>query len=153
VRDAVLVEVRAGAHEAEAGVPVGEIRLRVQHDRFTYSEFQRPRDEPRGKSLAARCCRRRHPADPRAAVGVGQYPQRREHRAVALGPHQPSRSLEVAAVQFRVRAPLLDDEHVNAQREDPVERCGVEAGERCVVHGDVAGGHAAEPATSCWMGG
>jgi len=79
--------------------------------------------------------------DPPAGAATGQ---------LARPAHE---SLEVAAVQFRVRAPLLDDEHVNAQREDPVERCGVEAGERCVVHGDVAGGHAAEPATSCWMGG
>ena len=54
-------------------------------------------------------------------------------RAVGLGPDQARAGLEVAPVQLAVRALLLDDEHVDPQGEQPVQRDRVDLVDRRVM--------------------
>ena len=131
--DPVLDELRPVRLEAEAPVPAGEVGLRVEHDRPTGGQFEGAFHQPGREAVAARVFGGGDAADAGVAVGVGQQPQRGDDLAVPLDPELAGVGFEVPAVQFRVGAVLLDDEHVRAQGEDAVEGDGVELGQPCVA--------------------
>ncbi len=68
--------------------------------------------------------------------------------AVALGPDQPGRRFEVAPVQFAVGAGLLDDEDVDPQGEQPVQRDRIDLADGRVANGDGAARHRARSAAT-----
>ena len=77
VRDAVLDVVRAIAHEAEPGVPVEQVGLRVEHDLAVAGELERVLHERAARPVPRASRRRRHPPDTRRPVRVAQQAQRR----------------------------------------------------------------------------
>src|SRR5262249_20091580 len=82
---------------------------------------QRRRHEPPGNAATPPGRRDTHPTDPDAAIRFVEHPQVPDGYAVLARPQVPRAGLGVAAVQFRVRAVLLHDEHVHAQLQQRVE--------------------------------
>src|SRR6266508_4327950 len=61
--DAILVEHRAVADEAEPPVPTLEVGLGIEHDRFVAHQLDRPAHQLGGQARAPRRLGRHHPAD------------------------------------------------------------------------------------------
>ena len=134
VRDPVLDELLTVDGEAEAGVPTGQRRLRVEHDvprgirALAVSEGGL--NEAVGKAASARCGGEDDPSDP-PRRDVVQHPGVAEQVVAVAEEHVRGAGLDVAAVEVGVGALLLHDEHVLAQPGDVVDLVGGQAGERC----------------------
>ena len=125
-----------------SAVEARQVRLRVQHAGPLADESQRLGEQPAREPLPARRRRHHHPADPRHPAGIGQDPQVRHDRTVALQPEVAGAGFDVAPVQLRVRALLLDDEDIDTQFQQVMEGASGELAEGGDVQPEGGGGHA-----------
>jgi hypothetical protein len=80
--------------------------------------------------------RRRDPAHPESAVGVAQHTQGGEHLRAVGGPVQLGTRLQVASVEVRVGTRLLDDEDLDTQAQDRIERQRIDRADIGMVEGE-----------------
>src|SRR5690242_4545900 len=133
MRDAVLDVFGAGGREAEGTVEADQVGLGVQCAGSAVEPLERGRHEPPGDAATPPRRRDTHPADADAAIRFVQHPQVPDGYAVLGRPQVPRAGLGVPAVQLRVRAVLLDDEHVHAQPQQRVEGRRIQLVERRVM--------------------
>ena len=130
VRNAVVDELLAVADEAVLGVHLVQVGLGVDAARVVAHLGQRGLQQPGGVTVAAGGALGAHPADPERLLAAGvllHQPQGADDLAVLpFQPEVPGLGEQVAAVEFRVRAGLLDDEHLDAQLQQLVEGGGVQ---------------------------
>ena len=130
MRNAVLQVLVAVADEPVGAVHVLQIGLCVDTARVVAHLGDRGLHQPRGVPVPAVGAFGAHPSDPEDLLSAGvllHQPQRRDHLPVGtLQPEMARLREQVAAVEFRVGAGLLDDEDLDAQLEQLIERGGVQ---------------------------
>ena len=128
--DTVLDERISGDHESESLVPVAYRRLRVEDDVMSrgISQFKRSPHQSAASPLTARTGRW-HPADP---GGRRIRTMRSVARTVPWGwyPQQPAVRLKISPVELAICTALLDDEDVDPQLRDAVQRLRAESDAR-----------------------
>ena len=135
VRNPVPVVAGPVRDETETTVQPGEVRLGVEHARRVADLLAAPPPAAAGSARARgprlRCTRARSAVPRPARPGAAGRP-----RGASAGPiHEvDGAGFEVAAVQLGVGAALLDDEHVDPQPQQPVERCAVRSAPSRPVH-------------------
>ncbi|MCW2529473.1 MAG: class F420-dependent enzyme, partial [Pseudonocardiales bacterium] len=128
MRDAVFDEFGSVDLKPEPFVPAGQLTLGVQDNRRGSRRLERNLHESRGQAGAACVGSGADPTDP-AVVGVVEDPQICSRTDGIGGPDVPSARFDITAVQFGVRAVLLDHEDVDPQAEQVVEGPRIELGE------------------------
>ena len=130
MRDAVVEELVAGPHEPVPRVHLFEIGLRVDAARIVPDIGQRGLQQSRRVTVTAGFPPSAQPAQPERLLPAGVFlhqTQCADHLAPrVLEPEVASLRQQVAAVEFRVGACLLDDEHLDAQLQQLVQRRRVE---------------------------
>ena len=140
--DAVLYELGASGHVAQGGVPGDQIGLGVEGQEARCGGVHVVQQHA-GQAVAPGVGMGHHPADPAAAPRLGHDPQVGDRTVPTVDPHVAGTGLYVPAVQFRVGALLLGDEHVHPEPNQVVERGRVQLIEAPVV--DLGHGRDASP--------
>ena len=133
VGNAVLDEPPAARLEAEAGVPVHEVRLGVEDHGALPRQRQGSVHQGRRQAGPAVGSAGGNAPDPQVRALV-EEPQRGHGLAAVLDPQVPGGGLDVPAVEVEVRAVLLHDEDFGAQRPQPVGRVHGQLGEGRHAH-------------------
>ena len=139
--DSVLEELVTACGKAKARVPFLQVRLRVEPDGAGSAAMDRIVDQ--------RCCEtppaeggiRDDAADP-SILAVAEETHVRRDGSVLFDPHHERVCLEVPAVELGVGTFLLDDEDIDSQAKDRVERFRLKRAEGTGVDLDLGGsGH------------
>ena len=130
VRNPVVEKLLAVTDKPVMGVHVLQVGLRVDPAWVVADLGQRGLQQPGGMAVAAGAALGADPPDAErllAARMLLHQPQRGDDLAVeAFQPEVAGLGEQVAPVQLRVRDGLLDDEHLDPQLEQLVERRGVQ---------------------------
>jgi EmrB/QacA subfamily drug resistance transporter len=107
--------------------------LGVEHDDPLASLRDGGAHQRGGQSRAAMVHRGGDPADSDPSVGLRKHSERARDDVTVAGPDHQRARFEVTPVQLRVRTPLLDDEHVDSQAQDRIERRWIDLAKWCDV--------------------
>lgn len=123
--NAVLEKLMAGSSEAEPSVEAHQVRLSVQDNSFSQVVLEDVAQKQGGGPSAARIGPGADPPNP-DPLRFAQNPQVSNRSGGVVDPGVRGTRFGVSSIKFRIRAVLLNDEHVDSQTQQRIEGARVE---------------------------